>query len=516
MNLWGRIAGFVLLALVFVVACREDELSKIGFPSQADKFKVSYVEIPLPSSVMAYDSVQTFTDRNQQLERRRLVGRYVDNRFGEITAEAFTQFGPVEPNIDIPDNTEVISAFLVLSYDFYHYGGNEAGTNTFTVHELLDSIPPLNPEDVPIGQARSNSFIPYFFDSSIPFEPTPIGSVTFQVDPLIFDQTASDIRNNPSSLKHDEIDSLSVQLNDDFATRLFEFARDESRKADYSNQRRFRRIFKGLAIRPGISDSKVIGFNPRIDTTQFTKSRIILNYNEIDLSTGDKTRKVLEYSIFELDSGIPVLGFSKISANRSGTVLSSVSDVYQEYQPDENGYYQSGNPITTKVVFDKFLEFADTIPNLIFNSVELSIDVDDAETFAPPSKLRLRYLNSKNKFVNFYSNIPEEQQFPAYPASMTYDEAGWYIIGQRLNTNTVGSLFDINYNPEARRYSGDLTDYFQTLYNIKDEEFRHTDYCLTARSPLEGISVNRLVFKKENIKLKIFYTVPVLDPLSNN
>lgn len=510
MNLWGRIAGSAFLVLIFIVACQEDETSLNGFKTGANKFKVAYVELEMPSTVMTFDSLRTFSDPNQQfLEKRLLVGRYVDNRFGEVSAEAFTQYGPLQPIVTIPETAVVVSAFLVLSFDFYQYGGNEISNNTFTVHELLDSIPPTDPASLPINVKRVANYQPYYFNTNFPYDPTPIGSASFQVNPEVFNKTLDDIRNNPSSLDHNTIDTLEIQLNDDFATRLFNFARAQTE--DYKNQRRFRRIFKGLAIRPSSSDSKIVGFNPQIDSTAFTKSRIILNYDEIDASTGDKTRKVLEYSLYRLTTSTVVFGFSKITANRTGTPLSALTSPHVESEVDGNRYYQAGNPVTTKVTFDKFLEFADTIPNLIFNSVQLSIDVDDAETFAPPSKLRFRYLNSSNEYVNFYSDRQADFQFPTYPASMTYDEEGWYIIGQRLNTATVGNLFDINYNPETRQYTGDLTDFFQTLYNIKDNQFRYTDFALAARTPLEGLSVNRTVFKKENIKLKIFYTVPILD-----
>ncbi len=509
MNWWGRIAGLALLALFFIVACTEDEEGLNGFRSGANKFKVTFAELEMESSVMTVDSLLTFSDPNQTLERRLLVGRYVDNRFGEISAEAFTQYGPLQPTVIIPQNAEVVSAFLVLSFDFYQYGGNEVSNNTFTVHELLDSIPPANPFELPLNIGRVPNYQPYYFNTSIPFDPTPIGSATFQVNPENFRKTLDDIRNNPSALNHKTIDSLEIQLNEDFATRLFEFARGQSE--DYKNQRRFRRIFKGLAIRPSGSDTKVIGFNPQIDSTAFTKSRIIINYDEVNAGTGEKIRRILEYSLFRLTTNTVVFGFSKIDADRSGTPLSVLSTPNIESEVDANRYYQSGNPVTTKVSFDKFLEFTDTIPNLIFNSVEFSIEVDDAETFDPPSKLRLRYLTDINEPLNFFSDKPSEQQFPFYPASMTQDESGWFIIGQRLNANTVGNLFDINYDPIARRYSGDLTDFFQTLFNIKDERFRYTEFALTARIPLEGLSVNRTVFKKENIKLKIFYTVPILN-----
>lgn len=206
-----------------------------------------------------------------------------------------------------------------------------------------------------------------------------------------------------------------------------------------------------------------------------------------------------------------LFGFTRITADRSGTSLGILPPAGIEVEADGNRYYQSGNPVTTKVDFGKFLEFADTIPNLIFNSVQLSIEVDDADQFPPPNTLRLRYLNSANEFLNFYSNIDAESNLPLYPASMTYDEEGWFIIGQRLNALTVGPLFDINYNAETKQYTGDFTDYFQTLYDIKDPEFRYTDFAFTASSPLIGLSVNRTIFNKNNIKLKVFYTVPVSD-----
>jgi len=506
MSLWGRLAGSVLLAVFFVVACQEDETSLLGFRNGANKFKVSYIEVDVPSSVMAIDSVRTFTDPNQTLERRLLVGRYKDNAFGEITAEAFTQFGPLVPTVTIPETAVVASAFLVLSFDYYRYGSNDVSNNSFTVHELLDSIPPTNPAELPSGIKGVANYQPYYFNSSFPYNPTPVGTASIQVDPEVFDRTLNTIKTNPSELDHKTIDTLEIQLNDEFATRLFNMARAQT--DDYKNQRKFRRIFKGLVIRPGDTDSKIIGFNPQIDSTAFTKSKIILNYDEIDPTNGDKTRKILEYSIYRISSSTVLFGFNRITADRSGTPLSALSVPSVESNLDGNRYYQSGNPVTTTVSFNKFLEFADTIPNLIFNSVQFSIDVDDAETFPPPTALRLRYLTSANEFLNFYPEIQTVSNFPTYPASMDHDEEGWFIIGQRLNQSTVSDLFDIKYDAEARQYKGDLTDFFQTLYNIKDEEFRYTKFALSAKTPNIGLSVNRAIFRPENVKLKVFYTIP--------
>ncbi|HOO09874.1 MAG TPA: hypothetical protein PKW06_08045, partial [Cyclobacteriaceae bacterium] len=92
----------------------------------------------------------------------------------------------------------------------------------------------------------------------------------------------------------------------------------------------------------------------------------------------------------------------------------------------------------------------------------------------------------------------------------TFDEDGWYVIGQQINALIVGPSFDLIYNAEDKRYTADLTDFFQTLHNVKDAEVRYTNFALVSSEPPMGKSVNRTTFNKDNVKLKVFYTVPVV------
>lgn len=505
MSLWGRFAGLTFLAFIFLVACKEDETSLLGFKNSTSKYKVTYVEVPVPTGVMLLDSVLTFNNLNETPSKRLLTGRYVDNAFGEITAEAYTQFAPIKPTVIINPAAKLVSGFLVLSFDFYHYGDNTSSTSTFTVHELLDSIAHIsNPiNELPKKIQGVPGYQPYFFNSSVPYDPTPLGTALYSIDPSTFDERLDDLKNDRSNLDHKTIDTLRIQLSTAYLSRLFTLAKSES--ADYKTLTRFRRIFKGLVVRPGTTDTKIVGFNPNIDTANFTKSRLILNYDEPDPVTGADVRKTLEYSI--LNTGL--IGFTKIDANRGGTPLALLPSPGTESELDGNRYYQSGNPVTTKLDFKKFLDFTDTIPNLVLNSVQLSIDVDDAENFPPPSGLRLRYLNSSNRFVNFYSAVDTEATFPLYPA-MTKDEEGYYIIGQSLSSSIAGSFFDLLYSAENKRYTSDLTDFFQTLYDVKDEVFEYTDFAIVGSNPQLGKSVNRTIFNKDKIKLKIYYTVPAV------
>lgn len=512
MNLWGRFAGSTFLALIFLISCKEDETGLLGFKSTSDKFKVTYQEVPVTSSVMRIDSVVTYNNLTHLANPRLLVGRYIDNTFGEITAEAYTQFGPVTPVVTISSSATLVSGYLILSPDFYQYGDGVTSTNTFTVHELLDSIPHITSatSELPKSIQGVPGYQPYYFNSGVPYDPSPIGSTVFTIDPSSFDQKADDIINDPDKLDHKSIDTIRIQLNSAFSNKLFAVARNQT--SDYTTLGRFRRIFKGLVIRPGVSDTKVIGFNPDIDSTTFSKSRLVLTYDEPDATNGGTIRKTLDYTLFK--SGL--IGFSKITADRAATPLATLPSPGVEVDLGGMRYYQSGDPVTTKVNFDKFLEFADTIPNLVFNSVQLSIDVDDATPHTPPPSLRLRYLNESNEFVNFYSANDADATFPLYP-SMTADEDGWYVVGQKINNSITGSFFDLIYNAENKRYTADLTDFFQTMYEVKDAEFRYTNFALVGfaeqaigSAPQIGKSVNRTVFNKDNIKLKIFYTVPAV------
>ncbi|MFZ1807924.1 MAG: hypothetical protein WAU36_11900, partial [Cyclobacteriaceae bacterium] len=83
MSLWGRFAGSTFLALIFLVSCKEDETSLLGFKTTSDKFKVTYQEVAVTSSVMRIDSVLTYNNISHSANPRLLVGRYVDNIFGE-------------------------------------------------------------------------------------------------------------------------------------------------------------------------------------------------------------------------------------------------------------------------------------------------------------------------------------------------------------------------------------------------------------------------------------------------
>jgi hypothetical protein len=87
MNLWAsRIGQLTTLAVALFFFSCEDETSTLGYKNPNSKFKVSYVEIPIESSVLLRDSVRTTNFTYSGEPNKFLVGSYTDPVFGKITA----------------------------------------------------------------------------------------------------------------------------------------------------------------------------------------------------------------------------------------------------------------------------------------------------------------------------------------------------------------------------------------------------------------------------------------------
>src|SRR5262245_57681739 len=93
MNLWVKPLGQLLMLAValFFFSC-EDETSTLGYKNPNSKFKVSYVEIPIASSVVLRDSLRTSNFNYSGEPNRFLLGNYTDEIFGKVQTATFTQY----------------------------------------------------------------------------------------------------------------------------------------------------------------------------------------------------------------------------------------------------------------------------------------------------------------------------------------------------------------------------------------------------------------------------------------
>lgn len=498
MNWWGRRAGLSLLLVVVLLSC-EEEISTIGIRRPNPKFRVNYAEIDVPSSVIRFEKLTTY-NRGTDSDgiQRFLVGQYRDNVFGKIQTEIYSQISPpININTVTVGATAVLDSLVLhLKTDFYYYGDKSTSDQTIEVHELLDSIKQT----------------PYYSTSKIPYDPTVLGLGSLTIDAAEFIQNAADNSDNIST--NNKVKRYSIVLTGNFATSLFESMRSEPDLI--KSFPKFTQKYKGLAIVPKDCD-KILGVDTRITASTLAESTKLTMY-----FTEDGAQKQLDFTLFPFTQN-PVLGFSSIDSDRSGSPVGLLEEPFTDYYPTDNKrYVQSGTGILTKLDLTPYFDYMDTVENAVLNSAEFVFE-NETSDFAPPPKFQFRVLNEENKYATFlqdtlvdgnvYQINKQSELISAYPNGVLPNADGTIDL-----LSDARDLLRVSSN-SANMMSGFVTSFFQDQYFQKDNPKRIT-YC--ALHPIESDqyssetqfrkSVNRLVLK-DNIKLKIYYTTPVVETI---
>lgn len=457
---WWAKATILLPILFFLIAC-EEEVSTLGFKSGQDKFKVYYAEIPVISSVLWMDSLRT-TNLSGETSRL-LAGSYIDPVFGSTQAQALMHFTSSNITTPIPATAIYDSIVFQMRFDFYSYGSTGETAQTFAVHEITEEL-----------DLKSD----YFFNSDVDVAPNELGVATVNVNYEVFKEEFE-------KATIDSVLTLKVKLSNSFGQRLFDAVDPED--VNYTDFELFKAAFKGLAIIPQQSD-KIVGFKP-----SDLNSSLILYYHNGD------TKSTLS---FIFSQGV---NFSKFISDRSSTELSGLSQFHTDFDPGLKRYVQGGTSIVTKMDFSKYYEYIDTIPNMMINSAELEIsEVETSSTLKAPKSLTVSMLRSNNRF----KTIKTEQDSIDY-----INFNGKVTIAEQLKffiAKDEGSTFSMDYSSTNNTYNGFPTLFFQQLFKLKSEE-QYPFWTLRPGDPQPGKSVDRLVFPKDKLKLKIYYTRSTLD-----
>ena len=491
MNWWGRLGGLALLLLFVLFSCEED-LSSIGIRRPTSKFRVTYAEIDIPSSVILQDRLVTYNGAvASDGVQRFLVGQYQDGEFGSIRTEIFTQISPSIDNSLVTASAVLDSLVLQLKTDFYQYGSKSVSDQVIQIHELSDTI----------------KQVPYYNTSKVAYKPEVIGEKIITIDPALFDQNLIDNSDNNSA--NNKSKNYRIVLGGNYAQELFETFRSD---ADVTNDfTKFTGKHKGLAIIPSTSD-KILGIDPAISATSLAEgTKLVMYYTEAGV------QKVINFVLFPFTDN-PVIGFSSIESNRAGTVLQSLTEPFTDFLPvDNKRYVQSGAGIITKLDFTKFFDYMDTVANPILNSAELVFE-NESSDFPPPSRFQFRALNDQNKYKSFLRDSLVDGVVTPF-----FDSELFVAYQSAVVSNSIGSTMDImgdqvSSDPylvsagATNSISAFVTNFFQVQYAQRKNEKR-IKYC--SLHPLESQfrkSVNRFVLK-DNIKLKIYYTTPVVETI---
>ncbi|HYC86647.1 MAG TPA: DUF4270 family protein [Chryseosolibacter sp.] len=487
MNLWAKSLKqlLVLAVALFFFSCEEDT-SAIGFKNPQKKFNVHFLEIPLETSVILLDS--TITDNKSVPEGVSLVGMYNDNTTGNVKAESYLQMIPGFAT-KLASDMVFDSVTLDLRLNFYAYGLTQDRDEKFAVHVITEDS---------LNRTSDHS---YRYNSTIGYNPEPeaIGSVHVDYDDFK--------RLYKQSNVHDSLAVVAkVRLTDDFGKYLMQV----SKANDFKTREELRKFIydvKGLALIP-TETGAILGLDIYDDF-----SRVNLHYH----SPLKDTVPLLSVFLFNPAS------FTNLAIDRAGTELAGLP----AYQPFDltsgNRYVQSGVPVATKIDLGNFYAFADTVENILISSAEIVIDgVAAPAGLLPHSSLRMRFLKEDNTFVNGRM-IADRERFDRYSSAKevlytsrlvnnkvvyTYYNGIYYNISAD-NSTAAASLYSLlRYDDDDEQFSGYLTMFAQELYKKKTLDNRLQHLALVPDAPSIPRSVNRTVFHKDNIKLRIHYTRP--------
>lgn len=480
MNLWVKRTGQFLLAALLLVSCEDDSLL-LGFKNPNQKFRSRYQELLIgqwgETNVYAIDSVAT----DNLVGSRILVGKYNDPSLGTVEATGYVEL--VSATTKLASTSVYDSITFEMQIDFYSYGLNDEHIEKFAIHRLTeDTLTFYNSKR-------------YYANSSVGYDPTPLGeaSIKVNIDTLT--------KNLQKSSGYDTI-LARARLDDTFGQELFTVSLNDP-NSDLTNVRRFKNRFKGLVLVPTTDSRSVLGYSPNN-----ALSRVLLHYHTVE-SGNVKDTLVRQISM----NGI---NFHNIKATRSGSYPAS-DPPYLATQPGTVAI-QCGDAMVTKIDIRSFYEFADTIDNMIINSAEFvieGVDNSDPVTYPLVSSLELRVAKENNHFFNDKIDSDSaalRNYYLLYDPFNTTDITNNFMV--RGDYSSTASSAVLAYQSSPNKYSGFVTLFAQNLFAHKTDDTRIEYLTLYPNSSAFGIgrfapgkTINRALFNKNNIKLRIFYTV---------
>jgi hypothetical protein len=214
--------------------------------------------------------------------------------------------------------------------------------------------------------------------------------------------------------------------------------------------------------------------------------------------------------------------YTSISIDRSPSQLAAAMP-YQAYEvPSGMRVVQSGAPVVTKLDLSNFYAFADTVENIVINSTELVIsDVESPDGFNAHSTLTYKVMTEdesagKFRFANDRIESDSTELSIFSRVGKIFADMKHYLLANE-NPLEESNIALLRYDGDKKRYSAYMTLFSQTLFAAKKsgdpapERIRY--FGLYPIKPSVSTSVHRTIFNANNVKLKIYYTIPAEENL---
>lgn len=511
------VKGIVLFFALLLFGACEDQLEGIGSKKELSRFKVQYREFDIPVTTVQTDSINTYIGELGSSDRL-FCGIVDDPIFGITTATIYTQFGPaigLSPKIDQTNksNFQYLGAEmeLVLTTDYYEYGDTSDVTLGFTLHQIKPEADfwPTNK---------------YVASSTVDHEATVLasGSYFYKRDSIVKHRT----ENADADTNYNPHDTLQFQLPASLGKALMDTAlakgvysfntNDEWVFNPTKTDSVFRRQFPGFVIKPAPTNDRILSFKAGLAPAA-TSTRIIVYYSYI--KDGATVNSQLVY--YNYYGSFPRPGFTNITYDRTNTALSGITQTGVDYDaPDDYCYMQSGTGLFAKLDFSGVRAYfdatPDTLPYVALNGAELMVELEPDVTrqhLARPNYMHLRVMDEEE---NNFLKAPLVLTTSGYTASPLYT-AAYYSIGYIAFLDAVDDTprrASIAYTKKTtgeQYYSLFLTDFFSKFLRPTEDFTPITHMALipgagpNLSSPF-GKSFNGVSFKKDKVKLRIYYT----------
>jgi hypothetical protein len=450
---------FLAAWAVFLGSCEDGGISNADSNFIRSGLQTVYVDtFSVTTSTILIDSLPT--SGNGVL----LVGNYQDQYVGKISASTYFQIGL--SSVFAPDqNSTFDSIGLILPYSKYSYG-DTTKSQTISVHQMtslptLRVLPPYKSDET-ISYFVAASQASLYNTSSVSFNPTPIATATVKFFP--------------------HRDSLYIPFPKAFGQNWFDIAKTDASKnaigyfSNLSSNTFLIDFFNGIHIKSdGISNASVAGFRT-------TKAKVRIYYKKI-------FNDELKQTYFDLPLNSAAFQFNHISADRSGTMLSSLIN-RQSIPSSSTGnttFIQSGTGLATKVEFPTLKGFLSQRNFILVDAVLEVIPISNtysAPTVAPAT-LAIYVTDQSNVVLNKAS---------------AFDRSGF------LSSNVV---YDYEYGINTK-YSFPLINYL--LSELRSTSTSITPLIIAAPPTPIFTEVNRVVLHDQRtnvqnrIKLKIYYS----------
>lgn len=512
--------GFVLFIFIFLLDGCVDETSLVGFKKEP-RMEVKFKEFSIPATTVQTDSVSSQNIRSSIADRWLcgIIDNPIDPNFGKIQATIFTKLKPGSKIYSVNRTDFVLTkATLNLVLDYYVYGDTLNSESTFSLHEITDGNFNINKD--------------YYTNSSVSFNSSPIstGTYQFKYDSIKKYNTLNTGDTNSANNVYDTL-TFDLPVNAGLAKILFDTVRGKGiyhkqKKSDgvtdtlvystFKNDSTFLKSFNGIAIVPQ-TGNRVLGFASRVGTA-LSSSRLTLYYTFLDLTDNVTKNGQYNYYFQDINHYQDIPSFSKIDYDRSSTLLAGLSSTnkYSNFDaPDGFCYVQSGTGLYSKLDFTEVMDTFALYDKITFNSAELIIPMESTDVrshIKTPPGLYLRVVKDNYRFF-VPPLVPAigSSGNPILVADPIYGN-NYYTISNETYLDAVGDDNDIlnlqfKKDDNGQYYRGYLTQFFE-YHSRLPSNIPRVNYMGLVPATFFGKSLNGVSFRNDQIKLRVYYSVP--------